>query len=509
MKRAYVWVNGRQVHYRSAGNGAPVVLLHPSPLSGAAVWPVASSIARHFEVFALDTPGYGQSEPLAAPPESLADYLPTLAATLDALGLQKICLYGCATGAQIAIEFAKVYPQRVALLVLDTAGHIPAEECQSIVSHYFPDVTPQSDGRHLVTLWQMVRDLFVFFPWCDTRSQSRISRDLPPPAVMQGMLLDYLRAGKDYHLAYRPAFHNERAERAQAVTVPTVLTRWEGSIALRITDALIAQGLPANFSVLPLGASPAERTEGIAARILAGYGGDLRVRGNPAMAASLDASRVFGSYLPFGDRQLHLRSSGGTSKPLLLLHDVSGSSAVALQGLPTRLGERPLLAIDLPGHGESEAGPGSSPAGPIEDAALLRDALRELGCGACDVAAFGAARLTATALAKLQPGLIGHIELIDPASAVPASLKVGATPDLIPRPDGTHLLAAWQWLRDQALWRWPGVTQAAAIRAEEPAMRLEAERLHLQLTELMKIGPAFSARWTATQAALTADPTTH
>ncbi len=505
MKRAYVWVNGRQVHYRNAGSGAPVVLLHPSPLSGAAVGPVASSIARHFEVFALDTPGYGQSAALPVTPVTLADYLPTLAATLDALGLPKVCLYGCATGAQIAIEFAKVYPQRVALLVLDTAGHIPADECESIVSSYFPDVTPQSDGRHLVTLWQMVRDLFVFFPWCDTRAQSRIARDMPPPAVMQGMLLDYLRAGRNYHLAYRPAFHNERAERAQAVTVPTVLTRWAGSIALRITDALIAQGLPANFSILPLGPTPAERNDGIAARIHASYKHDGAGRGNASAGAAANAAQVHGGYLNVAGLQLHLRRSEGRQQPLLLLHDACGSSAVALARLPAALHQRPLLAIDLPGHGESDARPASLPEGPRQDALILREALRELGCDVCDVVASGTAHLTATALSKMQPGCIGSVTRVDPARALPSSLASTAAPDLIARADGTHLLTAWQWLRDQALWSWPGVTQASAIRPDEPAPRLDADLLQLQLTELMKIGPAFAAKWAATQAALQAE----
>lgn len=503
MKRAFVWVDGRQVHYRNAGRGAPVVLLHPSPLSSAAVLPVATSIAQHFEIFALDTPGYGLSDALAQRPDTLADYLPALAVTLDALGLQRVCLYGCATGAQIAIEFAKTYPERVALLVLDTAGHIPADECDAIVKDYFPDMTPQPDGRHLATLWQMLRDLFVFFPWCDTRAQSRIARDLPPPAVMQSMLLDYLRAGKDYHLAYRPAFYNERAERTQAVRVPTVLTRWQGSIALRITDDLIAAGLPANFTVLPLGASPAERTSGIAAWLQQHYAPDMAVRRAPAGAPAA-ASRLHRGYLALDGMQLQIwqRSGDDGDRPLLLMHDVCGSSAVTLAGLGTTARGRTLLALDLPGHGESDADREAASFDPQRDAQRLRTALRQLGLDSCDILAEGTARLTAAELARQQPGVVSNIALLDESSAPPSSLAVAAAPDLEARADGTHLLNAWHWLRDQALWRWPGVTSATAIRDGEPGARLSADLLHLRLTELMKIGPAFAPRWAAAQAAL-------
>jgi pimeloyl-ACP methyl ester carboxylesterase len=230
LQRAFLTIGDRQLHYRAAGVGTPVVMLHPSPLSSAAVMPMGRALARHFRVYAFDTPGYGQSEPPASRPASLDDYLPDFAAALDALGLARICLYGAATGAQFAIEFARRYPERVALVVLDSAGHIAADECERVVRDYFPDVTPRGDGSHLATLWQMVRDLGVFFPWCDRRAARRIARDLAPPEALQSMLLDYLRAGERYDWAYRPAFYNERAERAHGVTLPSQRISTAGTV---------------------------------------------------------------------------------------------------------------------------------------------------------------------------------------------------------------------------------------------------------------------------------------
>lgn len=121
MRRHFLTLGDRQLHLRWAGEGPPVVLLHPSPLSSTAVLPVATALARHCRVYALDTPGYGLSDAPARQPASLDDYLPDLSAALDALGLDRVCLYGCATGAQIAIEYARRRPDRVELLVLDTS----------------------------------------------------------------------------------------------------------------------------------------------------------------------------------------------------------------------------------------------------------------------------------------------------------------------------------------------------------------------------------------------------
>ena len=55
-----------QLHYRSQGaNHLPViVLLHASPMSSANMLPIMNALSDSFKVIALDTPGYGQSDPL-------------------------------------------------------------------------------------------------------------------------------------------------------------------------------------------------------------------------------------------------------------------------------------------------------------------------------------------------------------------------------------------------------------------------------------------------------------
>ena len=189
MQPRFLTVGDRQVHYHTAGEGPPVVLLHPSPLSGKAVLPLATELAKHFRVFALDTPGYGLSDAPATRPESLDDYLEGFAATFDALGLGPVCLYGAATGAQFAVAFARRYPQRVSLMILDSAGHFDSATTEAMVTDYFPPLQPRADGSHLATLWHMVHDLFVFFPWCDARPAARLARDLPPVTLMQDYLL--------------------------------------------------------------------------------------------------------------------------------------------------------------------------------------------------------------------------------------------------------------------------------------------------------------------------------
>ena len=106
---------GLQWHYREAGAGAgPVlVLLHPSPRSSAMYEPWMQVLAPHFRVLAIDTPGYGGSEPLPLPlvtaPSTLRDYIGPLRDLLQTIAGPRYMLYGSATGAQIAIAYANVY----------------------------------------------------------------------------------------------------------------------------------------------------------------------------------------------------------------------------------------------------------------------------------------------------------------------------------------------------------------------------------------------------------------
>jgi pimeloyl-ACP methyl ester carboxylesterase len=496
MRKAFLNAAGLQVHYRYGGAGAPVVMLHPSPLSSAAVLPVAREIAKSHRVYALDTPGYGLSDRLPRRPQSLDEYLPVLAATLDALGLGQVCLYGCATGAQISIEFAKRYPQRVALLVLDTAGHIAADECERIVRDYFPDVRPRKDGSHLVTLWHMVRELFVFFPWCDTRAASRIDRDLPPPSVMQDMLLDYLRAGEHYDWAYRPAFNNERAERAQEVRVPAVLTRWESSIALRITDALIGQGLAANYSVLPLGPTLPERCEGIARYLRENYCGESA----PSIPQTQPPRGRLGRlYVDAAGMQLHaIGNLDGTGRPLIALHSPAASAALMESIVQPWVGARPVIALDLPGNGESDAFAEDVSLSIERYALAATQAVRALDFDRCDAVGRYSGGDVALEMALQQPQLVNCVAMLGVPlfSAVEQrELLQNYCPSIAPRADGTHLITAWYVMRDQSLWFPYYNTRCSGLLRSEPS--LDPAFIHKRVVELMKMGDRYTRAYAA------------
>jgi pimeloyl-ACP methyl ester carboxylesterase len=94
-----------------SGAGAPLVLLHALGLSRHTWDPVVPALAEHFDVIAVDLPGFGGSEPLPdgvePSPAALAE---AVAELLDELGVAAPHLAGNSLGGWVALELAGIRP---------------------------------------------------------------------------------------------------------------------------------------------------------------------------------------------------------------------------------------------------------------------------------------------------------------------------------------------------------------------------------------------------------------
>ena len=258
--RGYAGAPGAQLHYRTLGDGPPVILLHSSPLSSAFMLGQLQALAdAGHRAIALDTPGYGQSDPLPAPPQSLTDYARAFLAGIDAMGVDRFGLYGTATGAQLALALARLAPHRITRLVLDNCALFTEAQVADWEARYFPDLTPRADGSHMTKVWEVASRQFVSFPWFSTAPEHQLHRPPAPLAVVQSMANHFLTATPGYDTAYRLAFHAENARSFEGLVVPTVLIDWEGSIVRREVQALVDEGLPPCVRVVSAGAKVEER----------------------------------------------------------------------------------------------------------------------------------------------------------------------------------------------------------------------------------------------------------
>lgn len=109
--------------------GAPTVLaLHGWLDNCASFAPLAAALAE-FRLVALDFPGHGWSDPLAAGPAyHFVDYVSFVSEALDVLKLERVILLGHSMGGGVASLFAGAFPERVEkLALLEGLGPISAE----------------------------------------------------------------------------------------------------------------------------------------------------------------------------------------------------------------------------------------------------------------------------------------------------------------------------------------------------------------------------------------------
>lgn len=238
-----------QIHYRAAGAGVPVILLHPSPLSSAFMEPLITLFSKQARAIAWDTPGYGQSDPLPQPGEGLDAYVQALHEFIATLELDRPLIYGSATGAQIAIEYGKACADNTRGLLLENVAWFFDAEREQIMQSYFPDIRPERDGSHLQLVWKMASQVYRYFPWYDTSKAALVRTADAPLELLQKTVVDHLLAGQDYAQAYRAAFMNERPEPLQSLQIPTHLVRWQDSIIKAYSDRLDDAELPANIKM--------------------------------------------------------------------------------------------------------------------------------------------------------------------------------------------------------------------------------------------------------------------
>lgn len=432
--RHFIEVDGRQVHYARAGTGPAVALLHGSPQSHRALLPLMRRLAPRFTVFAFDTPGYGASDPVPGHPQTLAPFADALVASVAALRLGPIPIYGTHTGAGIALEAANRHPAAVTRAVLDGFGIWTGQEQEDMLREYLPAYPPAWDGSHLAALWSRVRDAAEFFPFFRRGTSARRART-PTLAAVHQAAMDMLHAGPGYRIAYAASIRHDPA----ALEVDPARIR----LVCRTDDMLLGHldRLPPGFPRANAQAVDDASWAPTIERLLA----EAACTGaTPTEAPAAPATQAR-SYAGPPGAQVHIRRMGeGPGRPLVLLHANPGSSgsmvvlAEALaQPLARSLPNRPILLPDCPGSGLSD--PAATPA---EAAARIAAALPP----EADRAGVGSGGALASLIRTP-----GRVALIDPPPANDPAWLAAQPFDTPPDWNGGHLLAAWYRHRDALL----------------------------------------------------------
>jgi len=494
IRKHYVSVNGRRVHYLRHGVGPVLVLLHASACSAKVMRDHIACFGQKFTVIAPDTPGFGLSDLLPMESVTTEDLADALAETLDALGIQQVSVYGRHTGAQIAVEFAARHPHRCAMALSDGFPIYTVQERERRLANYLPPIVPSFDGSHLLWLWFRYREQHVFWPWNAQDAAHRADTEVPDVHFLHRGVVEMLEAGDGYRIGYATAYRHRGLDACADLTVPVCFAGRPGD-----SQGHTPQMMPPGSWTDML---PRNKHESMAVEL------DILGRHLPqgeapeAPVCGPIAGRTTTQYIDIDGNQVLVRSMGPIHQqaPLVLLHHAPGSSAL-LDELVCELGPHmPAIAFDLPGHGESDRFEDQ----PIDVGHWAQTSVKilaALGVETFHLYGHNAGAMVAVEMAHAVPTRVKSLTLDGPMCLSPAQRTAWASKWLegvdpvAPVWDGTHLLRIWHMRRDMGLW-WPWFEKHHAHQ-KTGMPHIDPQAIHLEVREMLKQVSNYTPAWRA------------
>jgi pimeloyl-ACP methyl ester carboxylesterase len=238
VRRGYAATTTGQVHYRRAApskaTAAPILCLHMSPASGFVFESLLGRLGTDRDALALDTPGFGASDPLPPYPE-IADYARVLLDAVRVLGLDTpIDLLGYHTGASIACEMARQQPATVGRIILISAPVFTAADLAALQPYYREEQLFTADGDRLRAKWLWFQE----FLGVGTRN----TLDYAARIFIERL------SGKERHWwGHRAAFRYDLASTLQALERPPTILNIADDLTLITRRA--AAALPSHFLI--------------------------------------------------------------------------------------------------------------------------------------------------------------------------------------------------------------------------------------------------------------------
>jgi pimeloyl-ACP methyl ester carboxylesterase len=209
MKRGYVDLDFGQVHYRTHGRGKPILLIHQSPSSSLEYQKLMGFLGEKYQAVAMDTPGYGLSDPLPVPPVlTIPRYAAVVRQFMRAVGIERAAIFGHHTGATISLEFATAFPEATAALCWSALPfYEPAVRAERLRDPRFKPLVIDPRGQFLAELW----------------NKYDIDAPAAVPADRKDQVTSALLAGTSGRDAYQAVFSFEEQARLPLVKAPAFL----------------------------------------------------------------------------------------------------------------------------------------------------------------------------------------------------------------------------------------------------------------------------------------------
>ncbi len=225
IRRRYVDGRFGQVHVYVAAalddtsTKTPLMCFHPTAVSGDFFRDFMLEMSGDRLVMAMDTPGYGRSDP-PPEPQPMIELAGTAADALDALGFGAngqgaVDLIGYHTGCFIASELAVIRPDLVRRLVLPGIPFNVGDTRKEMYEQYARPSELTEDGTKAMEIWEF---------WVTGRH--------PDVSLQRGAshFADHLQSGPYSWWAYHSVFSYPAEERLPLVRQPVLVPNTHGNL---------------------------------------------------------------------------------------------------------------------------------------------------------------------------------------------------------------------------------------------------------------------------------------
>lgn len=161
-----------QIHYVQEGSGKDIVLLHGWGQNTEMMQPVMDHLKNTHRVFALDFPGFGQSEDPKVP-YGVPEYAQLLRSFIVQLGIETPIFIGHSFGCRVAIHYGSTYP--VEKMILTGAAGLRSKRALGYYLRVYAFKTLKWCCR-LLNMKQLEEKLRKYFGSSDYKNTSGVMR---------------------------------------------------------------------------------------------------------------------------------------------------------------------------------------------------------------------------------------------------------------------------------------------------------------------------------------------
>ncbi|MBL43069.1 MAG: hypothetical protein CMM49_10475 [Rhodospirillaceae bacterium] len=221
ISKGYVKTSFGKIHYRFCGKGKPVILLHPSPRSSVIFEKLMATLGKDCEVFALDTLGFGYSDPLPKK-FNFYDLAESVYEFVKNLSLDEITIFGLHTGNKIASAIGYKNYDCIKNIILCGMSHSLILDKNIRNSQIYKIVNKNSDEDVYNNRWKKTYEL-ISNSWWSKKILDNKNLQLKDFKVAQHEVVDFINSRESYDLIYNENYRFDFEKAVKSISVPVLI----------------------------------------------------------------------------------------------------------------------------------------------------------------------------------------------------------------------------------------------------------------------------------------------